>query len=103
MEQMGFESIMVRKGTRWINLDRVRNEVTNPCLQVEAHFKRMSQKFDQGGHGRKYFPPLRYVALRLLHYDGYEFNYRIPAVKTDCKVRSVATNLRAGGPAESNF
>lgn len=55
--------------------------------RVFDHFQRMSTKFDHGVFGvRKYFPPLRYVAIRLLHLEGAVFNYRIPAVKTDCKV-----------------
>ena len=54
--------------------------------RVFEHFDRMSRKFDHGEFNRKYFPPLRYVALRLLHLEGAVFNYRIPAVKTDCKV-----------------
>ena len=76
---LGLESIIEHPGKKFIYLDG-----------IEEHFQRMSIKFDLGGGwGRKYFPPLRYVALRLLHYDGFKFNYRIPAVKTDCKVDSL--------------
>lgn len=77
--ELGLESIIEHPEKKWINLDA-----------VEVHFERMSIKFDVGGGwGRKYFPPLRYVALRLLHYEGFKFNYRVPAVKTDCKVDSL--------------
>jgi len=71
LEKMGYEKMMDGN----VRLDRVFN-----------HFERMSRKFDHGDFERVYFPPLRYVALRLLHLEGAVFNYRIPAVKTDCKV-----------------
>ena len=69
--ECGFPSVLDKP----VNLD-----------DIMIHFDRMSQKFDRGGWERTYFPPLRYVALRLLHYEGAVLNFRIPAVKTDCKI-----------------
>lgn len=77
LETIGYEKMLVDGNVR---LDL-----------VFEHFKRMSRKFDSGNFQRTYFPPLRYVALRLLHLEGAVFNYRVPAVKTDCKVDGLNT------------
>jgi hypothetical protein len=53
-------------------------------------FVKMSSRFDAIKDGlteRKYFPSLRYVALRLLEIHGTTFEYEIPLVKTPCKVK----------------
>ena len=49
----------------------------------------MSTKFDRIKDSlleRTYFPSLRYCALRLMRMHGIVFNYKIPLVKTPCKV-----------------
>lgn len=61
--------------------------IVDLCMQ---DFMRMSVKFDRiksDLEERKYFPSLRYVALRLLEIHGTTFEYEIPLVKTPCKVQ----------------
>jgi len=45
-------------------------------------FKLMSDKFDPLILGVKYFPDLRYVALRLMQLHGIEIPYEIPLLNT---------------------
>jgi len=54
---------------------------------IEEEFARISRKFDSSGMPRKYFPKLRYVGIRLLVDYGASFNYMVPLVKTDCKIK----------------
>ena len=55
--------------------------------EIEQEFQRISKKFDDSGMDRKYFPKLRYVALRMIMDYGGTFRYKIPLVKTDCKIK----------------
>lgn len=72
LEQMGMRAVMTKK----------------PCGLVLEKFIEMSAKFDRIKHGleRKYFPCLRYCAIRLLYMYGADIYYHIPIVKTPCKV-----------------
>jgi len=76
MGEMGLGSVMKKK----------------PCGMVLEKFIQMSEKFDRIKHSleRKYFPCLRYVAIRLLDIYGADFQYYIPIVKTPCKVEPLA-------------
>lgn len=55
---------------------------------VLLKFREMSLKFDQQPKTPewKYFPNMRYVALRLLQMNGVTFNYTLPLIKTASKV-----------------
>lgn len=73
MESMGMESLVIGKAR---------------CGDVLERFVEISRKFDEmKWEGRKYFPCLRYVALRLLKDYGTEFSVRVPLVKTAYKVK----------------
>ena len=49
---------------------------------VITDFKKMSAQFDRHEPDRKYFPNLRFVALKLLELNGAVFNYYIPFIRT---------------------
>tara|TARA_R110002126_G_scaffold78877_1_gene196178 strand:- start:112 stop:753 length:642 start_codon:yes stop_codon:yes gene_type:complete len=55
---------------------------------VFEKFRMMSVKFDGMPKTKewKYFPNMRYVALRLMQMNGVTFNYTLPLVKTPSKV-----------------
>jgi len=72
MEKLGFRQVVVGKFD---------------VGEIEHEFERISRKFDASGMDRKYFPKLRYVGLRMLVDYGAKFNYMIPLVKTDCKIK----------------
>ena len=61
--------------------------VQNSILEdIVKEFKRMSRWFDNEYVGsKKYFPPLRFIALKLLIVHGEWFSYEVPLVRTERK------------------
>ena len=49
---------------------------------IMADFKLMSDRFNPESIGVKYFPDLRYIALRLMKVHGVELKYDIPLLNT---------------------
>jgi hypothetical protein len=58
-----------------------------PCGRIMEKFVAMSERFDTLCWERKYFPSLRYVALRLLDEEGVEFGVTVPWLKTKAKMK----------------
>ena len=50
--------------------------------EVVLDFKKISARFEHVKTGRKYFPNLRYIALRLLERRGVKFELMIPFIRT---------------------
>jgi len=76
LREMGFADVVVMKAG--ISVDH-----------VILRFREMSRKFDRMSkeQGWTYFPNMRYCALRLMIMMGVTFNYRVPLVKTDSKIK----------------
>lgn len=65
-------------GPRWrLKRDTLINVQAN-FVKLHAAFNRFKEKLN----GRKYFPPLAYIALRLLLAEGIEMPYTIPLART---------------------
>ncbi len=61
-------------------------------LEVMSDFCRLSVKFDQSralGSVRRYFPSLRFIALKLLRISGAVFNVPVPLAVVARKVREM--------------
>ena len=52
---------------------------------MELEFMAMDDKWKYLERGRKYFPNLRYVALKMLEARGYVFPFRVPGIRTKRK------------------
>jgi len=62
-------------------------------LKIIKDFERMSSKFDKNNTTKKYFPSLRFVALKLLKIHGAVFEYTIPMVMTRRKEKELETSF----------
>lgn len=58
--------------------------------EIVRKFKRISSKFDcTYFEKRKYFPNLRFVALKMLHHEGVEFGFHIPYLRTKRELKTL--------------
>jgi len=57
--------------------------------EIVIDFRKLSAAFDRRPGGRKYFPNLRFIALKLLEAHGAVFEYMIPFIRTPRKIASM--------------
>jgi len=63
-------------------------------LEIERQFMCMCDNFKQLDSPRRYFPNLRFVCVRLLELNGYDFQYTIPKIRTNRKIKPMEDILQ---------
>ena len=62
--------------------------------EIVNDFRKLSASFDRRPGTRKYFPNLRFIALKLLEAHGAVFEYMIPFIRTPRKIATMESVWR---------
>lgn len=75
-----------------LGMARLLNISAEDIESILSDFKLLVQRFNQSRHlmGRKYFPNIRFIALKLLEYHGCLHDYPIPFARTERKLVSLS-------------